>query len=197
MTRTKSHCEVVVSHLFRHCEPRLFVWRSNLVRLLRRFAPRKDKRKGPRKKEGPQACYFTREAVPMDYLAYSGEQDIPTGPYSYLQSSLKVGLLHPLPLSGQTKSPLPRLKILSQRTTPESHHKAVVSSPGSFILQRRSPLLFCRPKTTETPQENIRSGLCHALEVRDNLFDGPLEKGNVFCAGIEHCLSINIEVVMG
>jgi hypothetical protein len=26
MTRTKSHCEVVVSHLFCHCEPRLFAW---------------------------------------------------------------------------------------------------------------------------------------------------------------------------
>jgi hypothetical protein len=31
MTRTKSHCEVVVSHLFCHCEPRSFAWRSSLT----------------------------------------------------------------------------------------------------------------------------------------------------------------------
>jgi len=40
----------------------------------------------------------------MDYLAYSGEQDIPTGPYSYLQSSLKVDCFTLCPFQDKRKA---------------------------------------------------------------------------------------------
>jgi len=167
-----------------------------------RFAPRKDERKGPRKNKGRVAnllCYFTCEAVSGDYLAYSGKQDITTGSYSHHRvyrvasksDRLTLCFLQGKRNSLQRQKSLCKGQPLKVTTKPWFHRQAVSSS------RKGRSLLFCRPKTAETPQENIRSGLCHALEVRDNLFDGPLEKGNVFCAGIEHCLSINIEVVMG